>query len=255
MPRCYKQDNWGNELVVGQSLTGKSMSTKTEDIVVIRHQATTGEDIANWEELICAVVTVIFGMHNPVRLWELFEVTICKFSINPITNPKFVYSHSITWQYMWSGGIAPPFLTSALDEGEWLASCPLHFTTEERTPGIHWIGGWMGPISSWYPLDRGLDGPHNLYGRCGVEKNVLPLLRIKPQPCSPSLYRLSYHMQGCGRRHHGLVFCTLPALPKRAEEGRRKTSMRCPTSGLFKPGMSRTRRRSTVTHPCSTFGS
>jgi len=36
------------------------------------------------------------------------------------------------------------FLTLALDGGEWLASCPVHFTTRESTPGVHWIGGWGG---------------------------------------------------------------------------------------------------------------
>jgi hypothetical protein len=37
------------------------------------------------------------------------------------------------------------FLTSALDGGEWSASRPCRFTPRERAPGIHWIGGWMGP--------------------------------------------------------------------------------------------------------------
>jgi hypothetical protein len=36
------------------------------------------------------------------------------------------------------------FLTLALDV-EWSASRPGHFTREERDPGTHWIGGWMGP--------------------------------------------------------------------------------------------------------------
>jgi hypothetical protein len=47
LPRCYKQDRWSNELVVRQSLNGKNVSTEAEDIVVIRHQVTTGEDTAN----------------------------------------------------------------------------------------------------------------------------------------------------------------------------------------------------------------
>jgi hypothetical protein len=37
------------------------------------------------------------------------------------------------------------FLTSALDEGEWLASSPGRFTRRERVPGTHWIRGWVGP--------------------------------------------------------------------------------------------------------------
>jgi hypothetical protein len=37
------------------------------------------------------------------------------------------------------------FLTSALDEGEWSASRPdITPPPPERTPGAHWIGGWLG---------------------------------------------------------------------------------------------------------------
>jgi hypothetical protein len=36
-------------------------------------------------------------------------------------------------------------LTSALDGGEWSASHPSCFTTRERAPGTHWIGGHVGP--------------------------------------------------------------------------------------------------------------
>jgi hypothetical protein len=49
-------------------------------------------------------------------------------------------------QEIWkSGGIAPPFFTSALDRGEWLTSHPDRFTPEEGAHSIHWIGGWDGP--------------------------------------------------------------------------------------------------------------
>jgi hypothetical protein len=45
------------------------MSMKAEDnIVEICHQATTGEDTANQEHFICAVVTVICGVHMSVKL-------------------------------------------------------------------------------------------------------------------------------------------------------------------------------------------
>jgi hypothetical protein len=36
-------------------------------------------------------------------------------------------------------------LTSALDGGEWSASCPGRFTPREKAPGTHWIGGWVDP--------------------------------------------------------------------------------------------------------------
>jgi hypothetical protein len=44
-----------------------------------------------------AIVTVIFGARNSVRLSKLFIFIFCKCSINPITNPNPVYSHSIAW--------------------------------------------------------------------------------------------------------------------------------------------------------------
>jgi hypothetical protein len=56
VPRYYKQGGRSNELVVSQSPGGKNVSTETEDIIRIRYQATT------------AVVTVIFGICNSVRL-------------------------------------------------------------------------------------------------------------------------------------------------------------------------------------------
>jgi hypothetical protein len=54
MPRCYKLarfsqfrvDSLSNELVVRQSLAGKSLSKEAEDVVGNLHQATTGEDTA-----------------------------------------------------------------------------------------------------------------------------------------------------------------------------------------------------------------
>jgi hypothetical protein len=47
---------------------------------------------------------------------------------------------------MWgSRGIAPNFLTSALDGGEWLASRRCRCTLGERAPGTHWIEDWVSP--------------------------------------------------------------------------------------------------------------
>jgi hypothetical protein len=43
---------------------------------------------------------------------------------------------------MWGcRGVAPPLLTSALDGGEWLASCPGRFIPGEIVAGTHWTGG------------------------------------------------------------------------------------------------------------------
>jgi hypothetical protein len=94
VPRCYKQDNWSNELVVGQLPAGKNVSTEAEDIVKIRQHATTGENTADWKDLIRAVVHC--RMCEIETALYLRVVTICKCSINPITNSNPVYSHSYT---------------------------------------------------------------------------------------------------------------------------------------------------------------
>jgi len=36
-------------------------------------------------------------------------------------------------------------LTSALEGGEWSASCHGCFTPKGRAPGTHWLGGCVGP--------------------------------------------------------------------------------------------------------------
>jgi hypothetical protein len=73
---------------------------------------------------------------------------------------------------MWgSGGIAPPFLTSALHGAEWSTSRPGPSILEEKSPR--------------YPLDRRLGGPQSRSGRCGVDKNTLPLPGIEPWLSSP----------------------------------------------------------------------
>jgi hypothetical protein len=49
-----------------------------------------------------------------------------------------------------SESIAPSFLTSALDGGEWSASRPGRLTPGEIAVGTHWMGGWVS-------LTTGLD--------------------------------------------------------------------------------------------------
>jgi hypothetical protein len=74
------------------------------------------------------------------------------------------------------------FLTLVLVGGEWSASRLGHFTPGERTPGIHWTGGLVGPRA-------GLDD---------VEKRkflTLSGLEIRPlgrPACNQSLDRLRY---------------------------------------------------------------
>jgi hypothetical protein len=58
--------------------------------------------------------------------------------------------HEDVWR---SGGIALLiFLISALDGGEWSASCPDRFTPRERAHSAHWIGDWVGPRAGLDPV-------------------------------------------------------------------------------------------------------
>jgi hypothetical protein len=72
--------------------------------------------------------------------------------------------------------IAPLFLTSALDGGEWWASCPGRFTPQGKSP--------------LYPLEWRLGGPQSSSGCCGAQKNPLPLPGHPAH--SLSLYWLKY---------------------------------------------------------------
>jgi hypothetical protein len=51
--------------------------------------------------------------------------------------------------------------------------------------GTRWIYPWGK--SPGYPLDRRLGRSQSHYVHCGVEKNLLPLQGIKPQPSSLQL--------------------------------------------------------------------
>jgi hypothetical protein len=53
------------------------------------------------------------------------------------------YCHASTEGDVWYSSYT--FLTSAVDGGEQLASCPsCYFYPQERTPDTHWVRGWMG---------------------------------------------------------------------------------------------------------------
>jgi hypothetical protein len=69
------------------------------------------------------------------------------------------------WRLTGIGNISPPFLTSALDGGEWSASRPCLFNPQKNLQ---------------YPLDRILGGPQIPSGRCGAEKNILHLPGNEP---------------------------------------------------------------------------
>jgi hypothetical protein len=71
------------------------------------------------------------------------------------------FNYAVCHEDMWgNGGIAPPFLTSTLDGGEWPVSRP------------------------WYPLHMRLGGPESWFGRY-EEKKILSLPGIDSRPSIP----------------------------------------------------------------------
>jgi hypothetical protein len=50
--------------------------------------------------------------------------------------------------------MAPPFLTLALDGGEWSALCPGHFTTRDTAPGAQRRKGWVGSRSGLHVMEN-----------------------------------------------------------------------------------------------------
>jgi hypothetical protein len=68
----------------------------------------------------------------------------CKGKVTPVL---FLTEHHAMKAYWGWRCSSIHSLTSALDGGEWSASRPCRFTPRERSPGTHWIGGWMGPRS------------------------------------------------------------------------------------------------------------
>jgi hypothetical protein len=74
------------------------------------------------------------------------KVTPTLFLINDV--PR----HEDVWG---SGSIAPAFLTSALDVSEWSGSRPGRFSSGERAPSTHWVGGWVDPDPVRTLWDRG----------------------------------------------------------------------------------------------------
>jgi hypothetical protein len=94
--------------------------------------------------------------------------------LDPLHKTEQLHIHTCKLSYTRSGGIFPPFLTSALDEGLWSASRPCRFTPRERIPNTHRIGGWVDPVAY-----------RNIFCPC-LESNPGRPVR------SSSLHRLSY---------------------------------------------------------------
>jgi hypothetical protein len=53
---CFVCGPWRDVTESTVGAIGKNVSSESEDIIKIRHQATAAEDTAGWEDLVCPIV-------------------------------------------------------------------------------------------------------------------------------------------------------------------------------------------------------
>jgi hypothetical protein len=94
---CPEATSQGPRRRAGQARTGAMVHGIWGSYDVRSRYQATGEDTPNWENLLRPLVNCI-KCELAIAL-EIFLLTICKCSINPITNTNPVYSPSITLQY------------------------------------------------------------------------------------------------------------------------------------------------------------
>jgi hypothetical protein len=133
---------------------------------------------ATFNDLLCLWVQVTCHHKEVVRMWS------CSV-LNHLSN---------TWcRHVGNGGIAPLFLTSALNGGEWSASCPGRFNNRNRAPSTNRIGR----------VGLG-DG---MYGHCGVE-NSLTLDRNRNLTVQPTIgYKTLYSTSSADRFFGKMAGC------------------------------------------------
>jgi hypothetical protein len=87
---------------------------------------------------LCSAISNLAMILRQYKQKDIYKETL-KLSVRLINQ---ALCHEEVWG---SGGIAPPFLTSALVGCEWSAARLCRFTPGERAPGTHWIRGCVGP--------------------------------------------------------------------------------------------------------------
>jgi hypothetical protein len=64
---------------------------------------------------------------------------------------------SLCLEDVWgTGGIALPFLTSAVDGDKWSASRPCRFTPGGKSHGTNCTNGWVGPRAGLNAMEKWL---------------------------------------------------------------------------------------------------
>jgi hypothetical protein len=87
---------WTNSAIVGYLLDSNDMSTGAEESPLVSSVTWKWLVKADWEGSVCAVV--ICKVWKLVIVLQLYVVTVCRWSVNTVTNPDPICSHSYMWQ-------------------------------------------------------------------------------------------------------------------------------------------------------------
>jgi hypothetical protein len=98
------------------------------------------------------------SVHRLLSLKCHLEITLPSSDNRTFCGIHRIYCYALCWKAVWRRSVewdlpvlgewrysSTRALTSAQDGSEWSASHPSRFSPKERSPGTHWIGGWVGP--------------------------------------------------------------------------------------------------------------
>jgi hypothetical protein len=103
--------------------------TQTESIIMHRDWIDYHEERLSYKQ--------VHNFNRPSSFWVTWTILAVKFKLS-----QGLVNYAPRSEDVWkSGGIAPSFLTSALDGSEWSASSHCRYIPEETAPSIHWIRG------------------------------------------------------------------------------------------------------------------
>jgi hypothetical protein len=105
--------------------------------VRVRNWIRLNQDTDQWR----ALVNTVMNLRVPLKAGSFMAEQLLKAKLSLCFNEAPRHEGVLEeWRYSYTHSLA-----LALDGGDWSASRPSRFTSRERAPGTHWIGGWVVP--------------------------------------------------------------------------------------------------------------
>jgi hypothetical protein len=129
--------------------------------------------------------------HSNIHIAEMWyirvklKLSLCLINYDPL------------YEDIWGSGV-PPFLTLALNGGEWSASHPGGFIPREEEQSTHGIGGWVGPRTDLGNVEKrkslapaGNQTLAVLPVVCRISDWAIILVKENPKACTYECYNFS----------------------------------------------------------------